>query len=589
MRRASTSAPPAHRVFENVRVEAYKHPLGVSFLGGPVLRNPDFARFRHKRSDLACDTFDEGASFNRYVEGEWAYIGPKYSHFGHIMAEMIHRILPSKLFFPEVKKHLIVTTFDDESGPEFDTLCATYREALEFLEIDPESVLIINENSVVERLSICEQGSNLGGAQTSWYMDALRDFSTRRLNELHGSETIHPKVYVSKARMPHGGRILGASYIEELLSEEGFHIFYPEEAPLSVQMDTYRKAEVLVFEEGSACHGTELLGKEMLNRTFLIVRRMEGHDGFADILKPRSKEFKSFLDTFFLGTIVVNKIKKFPHSEFGVSLLDLDRFVAFFRERGLAQLKDINARRYYETAEKDLKGYFTFHMQNDIEEVDFWRVGEVRLEFEKLRQRFLVGHVPVPLDIAALAAIEEDAESVWKKAWAAHGKGEWLEAARLWKIYRERFPHSTEGYTLGSVALIELGRFYEADAVLQPAMERFPVAEVYSDYALVAQHRHDWREAVVRWESFRDRFPENKIGFSLGSVALCEAGRFADADSLALLGLEHHPDDEELLENYAWVAQRQEAWTEAQRRWRNLKAQHPNNRAALTNLMEPPA
>lgn len=581
MRPGSTSDAPDHRVFENIRVEAYKHPYGVSFLGGPILRNPEFAHFRHKRGDLACDIFDEGASFHKYIEGQWAYIGPKYPHFGHIMAEMIHRVLPSKLLFPEVKKYLVVTTFDDDSGPGFDTLCTTYREALEFLDIDPESVLVINENSVVERLSICEQASNLGGAQTPWYMNALRDYSAPRLDQLHGSESLHSKVYVSKAKMPHGGRILGSRYVEELLAEEGFLIFYPEEAPLSVQMDTYRKASVLLFEEGSACHGTELLGKEMLDRTFLIVRRMEGRDGFAKILTPRSREFDSFLDTFFLGTIIVNKVKKFPQFEYGVSLFDLDRFVTFLRDRGLAQLKEIDVRRYYEAAEKDLRDYFTFHMQNEIEEVDLWRVGEVRLEFEKLRQRFLGGGVPSHVNIAVPKAIESDAESTWKKAWAAHAGGEWLEAAQLWEIYRERFPDSIEGFTHGSYALIELGRFYEADALLEPAIERFPFAEIYSNYALVAHHRHDWRNAVSRWELFRERFPEYRIGFSLQSIALCELGQYADADSLLRQGMDFHPDDEELLENYAWVAQRQGALSEAQQRWWKLKAQYPHNRAAL--------
>jgi tetratricopeptide (TPR) repeat protein len=69
---------------------------------------------------------------------------------------------------------------------------------------------------------------------------------------------------------------------------------------------------------------------------------------------------------------------------------------------------------------------------------------------------------------------------------------------------------------------------------------------------------------------------------------LCELGRFAEADSLVLKGLEFHPDDEELLENYAWVAQRQEDWPEAQRRWEKLKGIYPENRAAAKNLQELP-
>jgi tetratricopeptide (TPR) repeat protein len=586
MNRLSTS-PPAHAVFENIRVEAYRHPFGVAFHGGPVLLDPEFAGFRHKRGDVACDNFDEGASFNTHVDGKWIYVGPKYPHFGHIMAEMIHRILPSKLFFPDVTKYLIVTTFDD-SEPSVETMSPAYREILDFFEVDLGSVLIINTNSVIESLCISEQASNLGGSPTPWYLDALREYSGRRLDQLHGSEVQHPKVYVSKSRMPHGGRILGSSYIEELLSEEGFFIFYPEEAPLSVQLDTYRKASILVFEEGSACHGTELLGTEMMNRTFLVVRRIEGHDEFAQILGRRSKDFNSCQDTFFLGTIIVNQVKKFPQYEYGVSLFDLDRFVAFFRKHELAQLENVDVRSYYEVAERDLKDYFTFHTQNRIEEIDLWRVSEVRLEFEKLRQRALAGRVPPTINTTAPVGIEDDAESIRKKAWDAHENQQWLEAARYWEIYRERFSTSSEGFTFGSYALIELGRFYEADALLKPALERFPFAEVFSNYALVAHHRHDWREALVRWELFRERFPEYRIGFSLQSVALYELGRFAEADSLILAGLELHLDDEELLENYARVAQRQEAFDEARRRWEKLQRLHPENHAAAESLQRMP-
>lgn len=101
------SKPLDHRTFNNVRVEAFKQPLVPVFPGGPVLLDPAFAQFRHKRGDRACDRFDPQASFDKYLEGEWAYFGPKYPHhFGHVMAEFVHRILPSKTLFPDVHKYL---------------------------------------------------------------------------------------------------------------------------------------------------------------------------------------------------------------------------------------------------------------------------------------------------------------------------------------------------------------------------------------------------------------------------------------------------------------------------------------------------
>jgi hypothetical protein len=569
-----TSKPLDYRTFHNLRVEAFKHPLVPLFPGGPVLLDPALEQFRHKRGDRVCDHFDPQASFEKYVEGEWAYFGPKYHHFGHVMAETIHRIIPSKILLPDIDKYLVVTTNDDGITDGATSLSGTYREVLEFCEIDPGSILVLSENAVVENLSICEQGSTLEGYPMPWYLGVLRDFSTRRLDQIHGSRSHPAKVYVSKSKIPHGGTILGESYIELLLSDEGFFVFHPEESSLSSQMDVYRKAHELVFSEGSAFHGTELLGEKMLDRTFLLVRRREARESLARVLRPRSQQFEMFLDTFFLGTIVVNPETRFVHTEFAVSLLDIDRFVTFFRDRQLARLNHIDIRQYFEAAERDLKAYFSHHMNAEIGWVDPWRVSEVRLEFEKLRQRFLAGRVQVAPDLATQVAVSEDADKIEEQAWDAHKSGKWLEAAQRWEVYRERFPNSAEGFALGSVALIELGRFYEADALLRVAMEKFPGhSEVHADYALVAHHRRDWREAVARWQAYRVKFPEMMSGYSLGATAMVELGLYADADRLIRLGLEIIPEDEELLEKHAWIAQLRENRPGAQRRVRKTRGQ----------------
>jgi tetratricopeptide (TPR) repeat protein len=578
----ATPQPLDHIVLAGVRIEAFKHPL-LDFLGGPVLTDPALDHFRHRRHHRACDVFDAEASFDQRLEGEWVYVGPKYHHFGHIMAEIAHRILPSRMFFPDVHHYMLVTTVDDCDPPGFGSLDRAFAELLEFCEIDRDWITIVNENTVVESLSICEQGSNFGGRPGTWYLDLLREFSMRRLDELHGSRPSPEKVYVSKSRIPHGGTILGESYIEELLSQQGFFIFHPEEAPLSVQMDVYRKAKELIFSEGSACHGTELLGTEMLGRTFVLVRRMEVCGDLVNVLGPRSKEFGMFIDTFLLGTIVVHPETRHPHTEFGVSLLDIDRFVSYLRDHELASLNDMDIRRYFDAAENDLKAYFSYHEHIDIGAVDAWRAGDVRVEFEKLRQRFLAPAKAA--DQTGQVAIAEDAESISRQAWAAHSSRSWQDAVRWWEIYRERFPYAAEGFTLGSVALIELGRFYEADALLRPAMERFPdLAEALGNYALVAQHRRDWREAASRWEAFRARFPHDRIGYSLGATALCELGRYDEADDVLLLGLERHPNDEELLESFAWAAEFAANTSVARLRWTRLATEYPNNPTALNRL-----
>jgi tetratricopeptide (TPR) repeat protein len=575
-----------HGSFEGIRVEAFKHPL-LDVLGGPVIRDPAFAHLRHRRQNRPWDTFDDNARFEKYLSGEWVYIGPKYDHFGHIMAEMVHRIVPSKVLLPGDHKWLLVTTFDDaESG--FDSLCSTFQEVLEFCQIGPDRVKILNSNTVVEKLFICEQGSHFGGRPTAWYLDSLAEFSKRRLDQIHGSKSSAKKVYVSKSKIPHGGTLLGESYIEGLLRDEGFLVFHPQDAPLSLQMDVYRKAKDLVFLEGSACHGTELLGKKMLGRTCVLIRRMETRAGLARILEPRSEEFQLFPDTFNLGTVVVHRGTRHPHSEFSVSLADIDRLVEFFRAQRLARLDEVSVSRYFEAAEADLRAYFSYQMNADLGDVDPWRIGEVRLEFEKLRCRFLAGRQRTPLDSATQSDEPEDAKSIEERAWAAQRDKKWLEAARCWDLYRQHFPNAGEGFALGSIALIELGRFYEADALLRLAMEKFPdYPDVYSNYAWVAHHRRDWRETVARWEAFRVKFPEMMVGYAMGATALCELGRYSDADEVIRLGLERHPDDETLLEKYAWTAHISQNESEARKRWRVLMTAYPKNQAGLRHGQEP--
>lgn len=572
--------PLDDRVFGNIRVQAFQHPL-LDFLGGPVIPDEQFAHFRHKRQGLPCDIFEPDAPFAKYMSGSWVYIGAKYHHFGHVMSEMVHRIIPSKLLFPDIHRYLLVTTYDDDSGPGFDSLCRSCQEVLEFCEIDPDDITVINDNTVVEELSICEQGSNFGGHPTPWYLEVLEEFSKRRLDQIYESRTSPERVYVSRSKIAHGGTILGESYLEELLRQEGVSIFHPEEAPLSMQMDVYRKAKQLVFAEGSACHGTELLGRKMLQDVFVLVRRKEASGGMERILEPRAQAVKLCFDTFLLGTIAVHRETRRPHDEFGVSLADIDRIVTFFRDHQIARLDGLDVRQYFNTAEQDLKAYFSYHMQSDTADVDAWRVGEVRLEFEKVRRRFLLGRDHTSPEIALQPAAMDGARNIHEQAWRAHQSEKWFEAVQCWDVYRERFPDSLEGFTLGSVALIEMGRFYEADALLLEAMQRFPdTAEIHSDYALVAHHRRDWRETVARWESFRAQFPEMMIGYSLAATALCELSRYAEAENLLRAGLERHPGDEELLEKYALAAELSGDRSEALRRWAGVTAVNPDNPGA---------
>jgi len=328
--------------------------------------------------------FDPGEAFDAKLEGSYVYSGPTYSHFGHVMSEMVHRIIPSKRIFAAGQREtapmqwLFITARGEAAG--YESLRPFFKEILNFCEIKADSVTLVNRNTVVERLSICEQGSDFGGGPKPGYLDDVREFSEPRLNKLHGPAEKNAKVYVSRSRLePRGAMFLGESYIESLLAEEGFTIFYPEEHSFTAQMNVYRKAAVLVFPEGSAIHGTELLGTDMLGQAYMLPRRERHFSIFRKVLEGRAREVHIMDAAPEIGTAIIARgTKSTPNDWAAVSCFDLEALVTFFRTHGLAKLPTLDRQKYFETAESDLRRYIDLHVELKTPFLHPWDVSGLR-------------------------------------------------------------------------------------------------------------------------------------------------------------------------------------------------------------------
>ena len=95
---------------------------------------------------------------------------------------------------------------------------------------------------------------------------------------------------MSRSALP-GTGLLGERYVEQVLAQAGFNVIRPETMSLLDQMRAYRAAEVVVFAEGSACHGVELLGTEMLGTAIMLARREDHMEVFRRVLQPRSRRY----------------------------------------------------------------------------------------------------------------------------------------------------------------------------------------------------------------------------------------------------------------------------------------------------------
>ncbi|MDJ0628597.1 MAG: glycosyltransferase 61 family protein [Rhodobacter sp.] len=82
-------------------------------------------------------------------------------------------------------------------------------------------------------------------------------------------------VYVTRCRLgPGNGRFACEDHLERLLQDRGYTIFAPEQHDLKTQVETFQRAERLIFAEGSALHLYALVARPCQN-VAVIHRRME--------------------------------------------------------------------------------------------------------------------------------------------------------------------------------------------------------------------------------------------------------------------------------------------------------------------------
>lgn len=317
-----------HVCVRNARVQAFvapivQHPVG--YRGGPILTDPNLQVFRHHRGGAIVDNFALDAAPERFLAGDLIYAGAIYDHFGHFMAEMIHRILPARALGLH-HRFLFVGARGHEAHASFEQLPRHLRDILSFLGLGPDDVVIALDDVVVERLHLVPQASQHHGDPADWYLDLLGAYSRPALDAEFESTARPRRLYVSRTRQALEGGLLGETYLECWLERAGFQPFYPEEHRFAEQMDHYRKADCVVFTQGSACHGVELLGRGDLKSVVLIPKSVKS--GFFErILSPRARRFAQAGRPNQVGTMYYDASSGFQHIHLGVSLIDFPALV----------------------------------------------------------------------------------------------------------------------------------------------------------------------------------------------------------------------------------------------------------------------
>jgi tetratricopeptide (TPR) repeat protein len=153
---------------------------------------------------------------------------------------------------------------------------------------------------------------------------------------------------------------------------------------------------------------------------------------------------------------------------------------------------------------------------------------------------------------------------------------DWPQAERLHAILRQRFPDQIGGYGGGVLALRELYRFDDADALAAEAAARFPDdVSLRIDHAWLAQSARDWNAAIDRWAAVRAAKPDFLDAYIQASRALRSSWRHEEAEALLQAAMQQFPDAPEPASEYASMALQLNRWDDAQARFQQLRERFP--------------
>jgi hypothetical protein len=358
--------PPEAKILNLAKIQAFTAPIvdipPAGFRGGVVLGNTQSEqKLRHSRYGKPVDSFSEDIEKYHSLSGNYIYFGPLYNHFGHTMAEFIHRIIPSLLLSPW--RQFIMISAKKEDHTNFNNVPAFILDILSFLKIDRREVSILSDDFEVEKLFVCEQGSDFGAGPKNGYLRFLDQYTPSRLDEIFETTIPSLRTYVSRTGISHGGSFLGERYIESFLRDSGYYIMHPEQIPLAKQMHIYRSSRVLVFPEGAACHGIEFFGNHALTECHLLERRVSHREIYRRVFHGRARNYSSLSGAVDLGSAVLDRITGQKLDNFGVYFLPKNLICQYLEDVGIASTRNFSHISYVDAAFADFERYLSYHRE----------------------------------------------------------------------------------------------------------------------------------------------------------------------------------------------------------------------------------
>ncbi|WP_424942141.1 glycosyltransferase 61 family protein [Aliiroseovarius crassostreae] len=248
--------------------------------GGPIwpdFENRHFERQCRKGAPVdTCPTAPDTVQLRR-EEGVWG--GFLDRQFGHLVAEHLSRLPIAKSAWPEKRFFFTI-----EPGLAVSDIPNYVWDLLAWFGVEQDAVDIVTQPIRVETLHACAQGETLPAeTPVDGYLDLLETITSQQGLK----PDPHQITYVSREGQlaKGGGGHLGEDYLIKCLVDLGVHVLDPARVTPKQQMQTYAGSKTLIFAEGSALHGRQLLGR--LDQDIHVLRRRKNRWMAQRVLAPR--------------------------------------------------------------------------------------------------------------------------------------------------------------------------------------------------------------------------------------------------------------------------------------------------------------
>ncbi|WP_082552622.1 glycosyltransferase family 61 protein [Methylobacterium sp. Leaf456] len=353
-------APPRMRVFRDITVvptQGLRHGMGRLpgrltrglFRGGPIW--PFFTlqvRARHCRGPIPFP-YDLRPTSEPVVHHKTAGIwcGPASPHFGHMIADFAMRL--PEAAHAETDWPLVFSV-GPAARPEPTPF---FWDILSHFGVPPEQVVLVGEATHFETLAVPPQAERLGGTGPSRrHLDRMDAVAAA----LGPPGAPIPCLFVTRAGLT-DGRLAAEPYLAERLEAAGVTVMRPEALPLPEQIDAYRRAERIVFSEGSAVHALQLLGR-LPARIAILVRR-PGRRLARATLRPRLASLAYWDCT--LDQMTGRNRHGRPQWDRALTLFDPRALIARLTDFGIDLSAQWDERRYRAALRDDLERWIAYN------------------------------------------------------------------------------------------------------------------------------------------------------------------------------------------------------------------------------------